>query len=269
MAGVFALCGGIARGADKFTQECSNAHYPSPAPSQSLGIDAQCVVQGSGGDEDHQNRAKNNFCATGSPQPITLQRLKDLQKKVEDDTSIDYGDKIMPPRTKAGPTIERGPLHSLGEGRQVTFTGFVLKARQEGKESVNCGKNVSNTPLFHDIHISLVETANTKSECSGFVAEMSPHHRPAQWTAANINMAAKKSKGMKQKPQVRVTGHLFFDSSHRPCQGGQKVGSNPQRVSLWEIHPIYKFEVCGVGNCDAAEDKWLPLDEWVQLQKKK
>lgn len=273
VASVLVLCGDFARGADKFTPECGSPHFPSPAPSHNLGIDTKCAMEGSGGDEANQNRAKNNFCAEGSPWPIALPELKDLEKKVEGDTSINYGDKIMPGRSKKGPTIDRGPLHELGEGKQVQFVGFVLKARQEGPESVNCGKgvtaNAGNKNLFHDIHISLVETANTRSECSGIVAEMSPHHRPDDWTAGNLNKVAK-SKAAKKKLQVRVTGHLFFDSSHRPCQGGTKAGGNPQRVSLWEIHPIYKFEVCRVGNCDAAgEDQWLPLDEWVKLQKKK
>ena len=260
------------RGADKFTQECNNPHFPMPAPSQNLGIEAKCVVEGSGGDEAEQNRAKNNFCATGPPRSITLQDLKELQKKIEDDTSINYGDKIMPGRTKAGPTIERKPLQSLGEGKQVTFVGFVLKARQEGPESVNCGKDVTKNAtkkaLFHDTHISLVETANTRSECSGIVVEMSPHHRPDAWTAGNLSKVSK-AKAANKKLQVRVTGNLFFDSSHRPCAGGQGTGHNPKRVSLWEIHPIYKFDVCSVGNCDSAEDKFLPLDEWVKLQKKK
>ncbi len=269
---IFLLCCGIARGADKFKQECENPHYPSPEPSHSLGIDSKCDVDGSGGDETKQNNVKNNFCATGAPRTVTLDDLKDVQKKVEADTSINYSDKILPGRTGRGPTTDRAPLHDLGEGKQITFIGYVLKARQEGPESVNCGEGVTakgdKKALFHDIHISLVETANTKTECSGIVAEMSPHHRPDAWTAGNVNKVAK-SKAANKKLQVRVTGNQFFDSSHRPCQGGKKVGNNPQRASLWEIHPVYKFEVCSVGNCDGADDQWLPLDKWVESQKKK
>jgi len=60
---------------------------------------------------------------------------------------------------------------------------------------------------------------------------------------------------------------LYFDSSHFPCSNGQGSGEgNPKRVSLWEIHPIYKFEVC-TGNCDGA-GTWLPLDEWVKRETK-
>jgi hypothetical protein len=61
---------------------------------------------------------------------------------------------------------------------------------------------------------------------------------------------------------VRVTGHLFFDSSHVPCAGGQPVPSNPKRFSLWEVHPIYQLEVC-TGNCD-GDGQWSSLSDWVK-----
>lgn len=95
-------------------------------------------------------------------------------------------------------------------------------------------------------------------ECGGAVAEMSPHRRPDSWTHANVEKAARA--GL----PVRVTGQLYFDSSHVPCSGGQGVRSNPRRVSLWEIHPIYKFEVCTAGYDGAGT--WLTLDKWASQQ---
>jgi hypothetical protein len=86
---------------------------------------------------------------------------------------------------------------------------------------------------------------------------MSPHHRPDAWIHGNVERVGT------EKLPVRVTGHLYFDSSHFPCSKGQPVGEgNPKRISLWEIHPIYKFEVC-TANCDAA-GTWVPLDEWAK-----
>jgi hypothetical protein len=137
----------------------------------------------------------------------------------------------------------------------VTLKAFVLKARPEGGESVNCGKAVSGENS-HDVHISLVASANVTDECAGVVAEMSPHRRPDSWTHLSVQKVAD------AKLPVRVTGQLFFDSSHEPCARGQKVRSNPMRASLWEIHPIYKFEVC-TSDCDGA-GQWVPLDQWVQ-----
>jgi len=61
--------------------------------------------------------------------------------------------------------------------------------------------------------------------------------------------------------RVRVTGQQFFDGSHVPCKNGAPQGSNPKRVSLWEIHPIYSFEVCPSGDC--AHGGWQPLETFA------
>jgi len=84
---------------------------------------------------------------------------------------------------------------------------------------------------------------------------MSPHHRPPEWSAENLNKLAA------AHTPIRVTGQLFFDSSHSPCENGQASAGNPKRFSLWEIHPIYKFEVC-TGDCGGGGN-WVSLEEWV------
>lgn len=60
----------------------------------------------------------------------------------------------------------------------MALNGYVLIARQEGAESVNCGTHVPNSAAYHDIHISIVQNPDD-TECSGVVAETVPHHRPA------------------------------------------------------------------------------------------
>jgi hypothetical protein len=258
----------LAAADDKFTQSCPQPHYPQPA-RQGLTIDAQCVIQGAGSEVDtnpaegEQDRAKNNFCADQSAGAVTTSDLQKLQEKVQQNSSINFGE-------GKGPTTDRSPLRDLGplsEGKVVVFTGFVLVARQEGAESVNCElgkpakgqKPTAADALLHDIHISLVDSKQVTSECQGIVAEMSPHHRPAEWTQVNVEKAGK------QHLPVRVTGQLFFDSSHNlPCVGGQPPAgqnSNPKRIALWEIHPIYQFEVCPTGTC--GETGWKPLSDWV------
>jgi hypothetical protein len=240
-----------------FKPACASPSFPSPAPTSSPGIDSQCGITGDGvGPEGEQNSVKNNFCAKGTPQVKTIADLIDLQNKVLKNTAINFGSANQGNRKK-GPTINRAPLKALGEGTLVTLKAFVLLARPEGGESVNCGKNVPDQPLFHDIHINLVGSTSVKNECSGVVAEMSPHHRPDAWTHENVAKVAKA-----QLP-VRVTGQLYFDSSHFPCAGGKSAGEgNPSRVSLWEIHPIYMFEVC-TADC-GGDGKWLPLDQWAK-----
>ena len=243
--------------ATKFKPACTSPSYPTPAPAASLGIDAQCGLAGSGiGPEGQQNTAKNNFCATGTPQVITIADLTSLQAQVARNPAINFGSENKGTRKK-GPTTNRAPLRKLGEGKLVTLNAFVLIARQEGAESVNCEKNVPDQALFHDIHISLVASKDVTDECSGVVAEMSPHHRPDVWIQENVEKVSK------AKLPVRVTGQLYFDSSHFPCSNGKSAGEgNPSRVSLWEIHPIYKFEVC-TANCDGA-GTWIALDQWVK-----
>jgi hypothetical protein len=243
-----------------FKPACEKPSYPMPAPARSPAIDSQCGLAGSGtGPEGQQNMSKNDFCATGKPRPITIDYLTNLQKQVEANPAINFGSEDKGTRKK-GPTTNRAPLKKLGEGTLVTLNAFVLIARQEGAESVNCEKNVPDAALFHDIHISLVASKDITSECAGVVAEMSPHHRPDSWTQENVDKVAT------AKLPVRVTGHLYFDSSHFPCANGQPAGEgNPKRVSLWEVHPIYKFEVC-TANCDGA-GTWVTLDQWVKQRK--
>jgi hypothetical protein len=240
---------------------CTTPDFPAPT---ALAIDAQCGNQGNGGNEAEQNSAKNNFCPLSeTPADVTIAAFQQLQKDVEKNSSINFG--------PSGPTTDRSPLKTLGEGKLVTLKAFVLHARQEQGESVNCKGHLLNetdkTDFYHDIHIAFVDNANKpqtgdtkpasdKKECTGIVAEMSPHHRPDFWTADNVNKVAT------AQALVRITGQQFFDSSHIPCKAGAPVGNNPKRISLWEIHPIYKFEVC-TGDC-AGAGQWVSLDEWLK-----
>lgn len=189
---------------------------------------------------------------------MTIAMFEQLQKAVASNLSVNFG--------PTGPTTNRAPLTALGEGKLVTLKAFVLIARQEGGESVNCKGSVPDDPLFHDIHISFVNAANkpkpgdtkpimNQKECTGIVGEMSPHHRPVEWTADNVNKVARAG------VLVRIAGQQFFDSSHVPCTNGVPVESNPKRISLWEIHPICNFEVC-VSNCNGA-GTWQPLTQWA------
>ncbi len=237
-------------------QSCAKPFFPGPATA----IDtSSCTLAGNGGPETNQNDAKNNFCpstGTAAPQPMKIADLVALQTKVQQNKSIPFGNEDTHPlTTKPGPATNRAPLAALGEGKQVVLQGFVKIARQEKAESVNCSKQFPDpdNDLYHDIHISMVATAGA-AECTGIVAEMIPRHRPAAWNATQVEAVAT------AKLAVRVTGQLMFDSSHTPCQGSAAVKGDPARASLWEIHPIYKFEVCPSGTCSAGG--WVPVETW-------
>lgn len=238
-------------------QTCANPFFPGPTTA----IDTStCGLAGNGGAETNQNDAKNNFCpstGTAAPQPMKISDLVALQKKVQQNKSIPFGNQDTHPLTaNSGPATDRAPLVALGEGKRVVLQGFVKIARQESAESVNCSKEFPDpgNDLYHDIHISIV-TKSTQAECSGIVAEMIPRHRPAAWNATQVEAVAT------AKLPVRVTGQLMFDSSHTPCQGSTAVKGDPARASLWEIHPIYKFEVCTQGTCSSGTG-WVPVETW-------
>jgi hypothetical protein len=219
-------------------------------------------VSGNGGAEAWQNEAKNNFCASGpaggiaTPTTTSIPELVAMQAKVQQIPDINFGNPRTHPLTsKAGPIQDRAALIALGEGSLVQLMGYVKIARQEGAESVNCGSNVPNEDAYHDIHISIV-LSSADQECSGVVVEMTPHHRPEAWTAQLVNEVA--AAGL----LVRVTGQWMFDSSHTPCVNGSPIKGDPERLSLWEVHPIYKFEVCPQGNCTSGG--WVPLEAWTK-----
>jgi len=241
-----------------FKPLCANPDFPSETPTAMDG--ASCGLVGNGGAEANQNEAKNNFCATdpagelANPTLTSIPELVALQTKAQQIPGISFGSRSGHPLTsQPGPQVDRVPLQALGEGKLVQLIGYVKIARQEGKESVNCGTNVPNDPAYHDIHVSIV-LSPADQECSGVVVEMTPHHRPEDWTAALVNEVA--AAGL----LVRVTGQRMFDSSHTPCQNGVAVKGDPSRISLWEVHPIYKFEVCPQGNCTGGG--WVALEAW-------
>ena len=238
--------------AQVFTQSCAAPQFPG----SSTPIDGTCKSSGSSDPKSAdglQDLRKNNFCAAGAPIMVTLSQLVALQKTTaaaETQKKLKQGD----------PPADRTFLENLGEGNLVQFEGFVFEARQECKETVNCGAGSPNEDAFHDIHISLLDHAPVSKpgaaaadaeECGSFVAEMIPHHRPPEWNACNVNSVAT------QKLRVRITGQRMFDGSHLTCNGKTPNGDNPKRATLWEIHPIYTFEVCPKGDCQTGG--WTPL----------
>jgi hypothetical protein len=157
----------------------------------------------------------------------------------------------------------------IGEGDVVRLKAFVREAHLSdcnGGEEVNCKQT---GPTVNDIHIPLVDPSaanpHTEDECNSVTAEMIPHFRPSAWSQFDMKTPVNNL--------VRVTGQLFFDNSHNPCvkdaNGNFTKRNAPARISLWEIHPVYQFEVCTKTDpkmCDVANDGvWMAYDKWVAL----
>lgn len=246
MNGLIAAALFAATAASSFTPPCK---LPFAGPKQP--IDATCGMTGDAGTKPAlaaQDLAKNNFCATGTPVVLTFDIYPGLQAAAEKLLGVNY----TPPLDRSGlRNLYTWKGKKIGEGTLVTVVAFVEKAHYsdvETGESVNC--NLKGDAV-NDIHVPLVTTAG-QDECQSVTAEMSPHFRPAAWTASAVN---------KSKNPMRFTGQLMFDAEHRPCKNGKASG--PKRQSVWEIHPVYAVDVCvnsTIAKCDPAVAKnWTPL----------
>jgi hypothetical protein len=213
-------------------------------------IDDRCGQPGGSSDKAKQaeSSAKNNFCAAKdqTPENVAYQQLIELQTRSKD---ID-----------ARHLQDRSPLQSLGEGKYVSYVAVIQEAHYSDVskgEAVNCNIPGDST---NDIHIVLVQNI-ADDPCLSTTAEMSPHYRPGSWTPVNLM-------GLRPHP-VRVQGQLFYDGSHAPCSGSSRP--NPQRASLWEIHPVYSLEVCrllDLEQCRSSSNPgdWVDLDKWVSSE---
>ena len=226
-------------------------YHPFKASEVKHPIDSSCGLAGKGqGGEGLQNQAKNNFCAGVTYQPIAQADLLSKQQKVA----------ALPGYAQWSPQdmpASRSAFVTLGEGTPVQFVGYLLEAHNadlSSGESVNC--DVKDDDASNDIHIALVPQSTTTDECQSNTAEMTPHYRPAAWTVANLDKVG-------HTTLVRVSGQLMYDASHRICgEQGFSPTDNPHRLSGWEIHPVYAFDVCvkqTAGDCTT----WQTLSDWA------
>lgn len=244
--------------ADTFTPGCS---VPFASIATNPSIDSNCGNEGGAFGGSHpdtpqhraQNRAKNNLCATGTPSRITVVTMKNLQKRTDQLKAahqLKFGgsNNLPDDRSVLQGLVTTTDGNTVGEGNLVVFVGKIQDTRAGSTETVNCGLSgiVNN-----DIHLVLGGT-----DCNSVVAEMIPHGRPSSWNRTKLNQV--------HRP-VRVTGQLFFDASHVPCAGGVPVGTNPKRLSNWEIHPVYGIDVCTkttINGCRFDDSGvWVPLDQ--------
>jgi hypothetical protein len=192
-----------------------------------------------------QNSVKNNFCAGADFRDVSLADFVTLQQQA--DARVGGGSVMKLPS-------DRGALKNLdngmGEGSAIRFTGYIMGVRSVGQgESVNCRAPGIEA---NDLHVDLVNRLDEVDRCQSITAEISPHMRPAKWELANLEPLAE------GKVLVRIGGQLMYDASHRPCSEGARVV--PQRLSTWEIHPVYSIEVC-----PTAQKGVCPNGQWVPL----
>jgi hypothetical protein len=232
--------------ASSFTPPCK-----LPFAGKKQPIDSKCGMAGDAAAKpalDAQDLVKNNFCATGTPVVLTFEVYPGLQAAAEKLLGVDY----KPPLDRSGlRNLYTWQGKTIGEGTLVSLVAFVENAHYSDVakgESVNC--NLTGDSV-NDIHVPLVMTAG-QDECQSVTAEISPHFRPAAWTASAVN---------KSKNPMRFTGQLLFDAEHHPCTKDQP--ENPKRQAVWEVHPVYAIDVCvnsTIAKCDPVVAKnWKAL----------
>jgi len=231
-------------GGQPFVPLCSLPFDGSRNPD----IDSLCPLSGggTGAAKQAQSQAKNNLCAAKGP----AQRIayEDLVQKQKDVTNV----------VNLSNLTNRSVLESHGEGTYVEYVAFIQDAHYSdvsSGEAVNCNIPGDST---NDIHIVLVQSPND-DPCLSTTAEMIPHFRPEGWTADNVD-------SVREHP-VRVRGTLFYDDAHKPCSGSSRP--SPNRISVWEIHPVYSLDVCSkedLTQCQSSTDPadWSSLEDWLK-----
>jgi hypothetical protein len=164
-------------------------------------------------------------------------------------------------------------LKDLGEGSIFGVIGYLYDVVPEGKESSNCQLD-KDPPDFGDVdyHIfigfdpAVAETirngkaASSAEKHQAMIVEMTPHYRDAfhqEWTVDALRAV----KGQ----QVKVLGQLMVDNEH--YVSGQDCGIDPTkaacwRASVWELHPVTDFRVCGSGDCTTTSTaSWAAVGE--------
>ncbi len=167
-------------------------------------------------------------------------------------------------------------LSQLGEGQIVGLIGYLYYFQKTGAESSNCQLSSNDAEGSNvDYHIGIGFDASlakqTKSnppaalkkelQQNSVIVEMTPYYRylyhSSDWTLESLKGALGK--------QVRVVGQLMNDSEHdvasQNCALATTAAQRQKcwRYSVWELHPVIRFQVCGEDSCDENSTAWADL----------
>lgn len=227
---------------------------------QTCHADYPTGCSGAGGYDAYLNLLKNQLTAAPAvSQSVPVLSQSDYQSL---DRSLPSG------LAKSNHSQFQGELQQLGEGKQHQVIGYLFYYRPSGAESSNCELSGPEDVDFH-IGIGFDSTIAAKAQSGkklasaeankAVIVEMTPHYRSAyhpEWTLEALQKVLGK--------QVKVTGQLIVDNEHDvPSQNCAlpNAGSSCWRASVWELHPVTKFEVCNKpGNdCSASDTGWAEL----------
>ncbi len=200
-----------------------------------------------------RNMAKRHIPVGAVEVTLTIASFRTLQHDVDTKFADAHHTKTTFHPNRDGLTRLSVNGDTLSEGRLVQLAAYLNGVRPQGNESVNCAGTDGD-----DIHLNVGPKGGT--EWGGVVVEMIPQlQRPAGWDAATLKQV------MDAKLQVLVLGGLTYDNEHLVNDdAAHPNGTQPKRVSLWEIHPVTGFYVCAAGTCDPAKpSEWTTLSSWA------
>jgi len=223
------LGSGVAVAAVKH-QHAKGLRKPSHAQKGCVADLASCPDAGCGvGGDTRLNKKKNrkDIPAQVSYQPMTFEDFLHLEEE-------------RPTQWTTGQL--RNEVEALGEDTPVALAGYLIGAHPGSPETCNCELSGEAN---NDYHINLVERPGDRL-WNSIVVEMTPRVRPSfpQWTLQNIQGLIT---DINNPPLVRVSGYLLFDSQHVSRSGGP-------RITIWEVHPVTKLEVCSGTDCTVDSD---------------
>jgi hypothetical protein len=171
-------------------------------------------------------------------------------------------------------------LAQLGEGQTVGLIGYLYYFQKTGAESSNCQLTSDDSEGSNvDYHIGIGFDPNLAKQASAHpstalkkklqqnsvIVEMTPYYRflfhSSDWNLENLGGALGK--------QVRVVGQLMNDSEHDVASQNCSLASTAAqrqkcwRYSVWELHPVVKFQICGTDSCDENSTSWADLGSGV------
>jgi hypothetical protein len=249
---------------------------PSPpsastaAPGTEAVDDPSCPAEGHSNrtgpakqDDELRNRAKRFIANVTTPVLLSVADFKSLQADTDPDAA-NHVHKQLPRNL----TNKQAGTHTVSEGERVAITGFLHRAEEgSSAESVNCAGSDGR-----DIHLNLNEpkpNPPTFNEWTGIVIEVIPQVPLPGWTQQDHSAVLSALRAVRDAAlPVLAVGSLTYDNEHQVnSDKNNPKGSNPKRISLWEVHPVLEFYVCPEAQtCDAATPgtKWETLKEWRQ-----
>jgi len=218
-------------------------------------------------------------------------------------TESDYADldrRIPDGLTRSNHSDFQDELKKMGEGQTRGVIGFLYYFKPTSAESSNCelsGPSDDPEKSNVDYHIGIgfdaatadglrsdsvaaTHTAAMARKSSGkatsgkaasllertsVIVEMTPHYRfqfeNNIWTVENLDKAV--------GHQVRIVGQLLIDSEHNSpsqnCATAQTAAQKKScwRASVWELHPVERFQVCtkATNDCAPEDANWAELDQ--------